>query len=217
MIDILLLRQLAVPGTALLVVAGAVLGGSMYLDDYAAQVQQQSAEVESALFSARRDIKELRGDSTFVADKLPEYHALRQKGFLDPQSRLQAASLLESLAIAHKINELKYEFRPEERHKINVPRADVEVVSSTMMLHLNALLDEDIFAFLDAVSQRLKGHVAIRGFRISRTDEELGGILKRVATGSRPSSVTAQLVLDWTTMIVRDPVRPGGAKPEASK
>lgn len=215
MIDILILRQLLVPGAALLVVVGLLTGGSMYLDDYAAQVQQQTAEVDAALFSLRRDIRELRGDSTFVADKMPEYHALRQKGFLEPQSRLQAAGLLESLALNHKINELKYEFRPEERHKLTVPRSEVEVVSTTMMLQLNALLDEDVFAFLEAVTQRLRGHVAIRGFRIGRTEEDLGGILKRVAAGTRPSSVTAQLVIDWTTMSVRDPSTPGGAKPEA--
>jgi hypothetical protein len=215
MIDALLLRQLLAPGLAFLLAVGAAVGGAMYLDDYAAQVQQETTAVDAALFSLRRDIRELRGDSTFVADKMPEYQALRQKGFLEPQSRMQAASLIESLALTHKINELKYEFRPEERHKLNVPRADVEVVSSTIMLQLNALLDEDIFAFLDAVTQRLKGHVAVRGFRIGRMEEDFGGILKRVSTGARPSTVTAQLVIDWTTMSVRDPASP--ARPEGAR
>ena len=217
MIDIVLLRQFMAPGLALLLTLATFIGGSMYLDDYGAQVQQEAAAAESALFSLRRDIRELRGDSTFVADKMPEYQALREKGFLEPQSRLQAAGLLESLAITHKINELKYEFRPEERHKLNVARADVEVVSSTILLQLNALLDEDIFGYLDAITQRLKGHVAIRGFKIGRMDDDMGSILKRVAAGTRPSNVTAQLVIDWTTMSVRDPVAPGAARPEAAK
>lgn len=214
--DILAFRQFLVPGIAALLVAGLFAGGSMYLDEYGTQVQQESAAADTALMALRRDIKELRGDTTFVADKMPQYQALREKGFLDPQSRLQAANLLESLALTHKINELRYEFRPEERIKLNLPRTDMDVVSSTIIVQLNALFDEEIFAFLEAVTKGLKGQVSIRAFRISRTDDGMETILKRVSSGSRPSSVSAHIIMDWASLGLRETVA-GAANPRVAK
>lgn len=198
-----LLRRIMVPGIGLILVLGMMIPLGLYLDGRDTDLSQERERITGEVASLRRQIRELRGDSSFVADNLPHYGTLLERGLLRKQNRLEASDRLERLALDLRINQLRYEFQAEERYQVSTTAAArLEVVSTPIAVQIDALLDREVFAFLNRVRDSLGGAVILRSLTLSRAALDPAAAAAALRRQERPSLVRASVTLDWVSFDV---------------
>lgn len=162
-----------------------VLGGLTYfLDDYNTGYTAETVEMNKQVEQKTDETKKLRAKYTKVqknADLYGEYLKQSQNGGLSVDRSVVAARLNEIAAkyyVIGKTTVSKTEELKDEKYKMPTS----VVVSSEVKLPFEALTDEDIYAFIQAIDQEMPGIVRFRKFTIKReskvTDQVINTIIK---------------------------------------
>jgi len=154
-----------------------------------------------------RELRSLNAQSQLLGNDLQalvrlraDYDALVADGFTRRPDRLQAALLIEELARKHQLGTATYAFQAEQPHPAGLRRGDLSVRSTAIALELRSVLDRSLFGFLADLSERLPGHLSWREVLVDRTRAIDPLVLVQMEEGERPSFLTAQLRLDWSTL-----------------
>jgi hypothetical protein len=116
-------------------------------------------DVQTKLSRAREEEQELR-------DKIGRFLALKERGYIGPERRLDWIETLSRLKTAHRIFKLDYEFAPQRPVDANVlpggaSAGGFEIMASQMKLQLQLLHEGELLVFL----ADLREAVQLTGFR----------------------------------------------------
>lgn len=215
-----LFKRLIVPGGMLIIAVVVFLPLLFYTRTRLANDTAQAQSLQAETMALTREIRNLRANSEMFQKKIPDYMAIKAKGILTPLSRLSATQAIKSLSVKYAINKISYEFGMEEKIRMNAPD-DMRVMLSTVPLTLNieALTDEDVFTFIEALRKQGEGFIAIRSLTLNRLSNDISEAVRSIMRGQRPTLIEARAIIDWSTIAAYPaanegtPREPGGGAP----
>ncbi|NJD33552.1 MAG: hypothetical protein FIA96_01700 [Betaproteobacteria bacterium] len=188
---------------AFLIAMCMVGGGAVWITE---QMKQASDRAFHEATAARKDIQaklaRARDEQEELTEKLNRFQALRTRGYIGPERRLDWVEAIARIKTARRISKLDYEFAPQRRVDASIlpggaTAGGFEIMSSQMRLQLHLLHEGDLLAFLADLRTDLRNSVqALVLVRSCAID--------RLATGSTDRGSKAQLkadcTLEWVTL-----------------
>lgn len=159
----------------------SVLAGFYYLETQKAHFSKVNGDHENL----RRQLKELEKDLAFANRYQKDLALLVEKGWFVPQSRLIAAVTIEQLSSI--LPHVRYTFEPE---KITKGEGNQTYKVTSLTFVIGALLDTDIYVFLQVLLEKFPGVLCPRELMLTRKD---------VTQEEEPTFVEGTLVLDWVS------------------
>lgn len=196
-----LFKRLIVPGGMMIIVLVVFLPLLFYTRTRLKNDTGTAQNLQAETLDLTREIRNLRANSEIFKQKIPDYMAIKTQGILTPLSRLTATQAIKSLSVKYAINKMSYEFGMEEKIRMNALE-DTRVMLSTVPLTLNieALTDEDVFTFIDALRKQGEGFITIRSLTLNRIGNDISEAIRSIMRGQRPTIIEARAVLDWSTI-----------------
>ena len=196
-----LFKRLIIPGGILILAITLFLPAVFYTRTRLADDARLSETLQAETMGLTREIRNLRENSQMFQEKIPDYMEIKARGVLTPLSRLSATQMIKSLSVKYAINKMSYEFGIEEKIRMNAPENMRVMLSSVpLTLSIEALTDEDIFNFLEALRQQGEGLVTFRALTLNRIGNDVSDAVRSILRGQRPTIIEARAVLDWTTI-----------------
>lgn len=200
----------------------ALLVVAIILGVWAGGREETRNEVRSEVDKLTAESVALQNKLTRAEKALPVYQTLlgTYKGIDIPLDRQQAKETIEAMRDEHFLGSLRISISPlqdmpETKYKNNY----VTGVKCTIMLGIEALSDEDVMAFLKAVTEKLPGSIKVTTMTLTRQALPTPDVVNIVAERGHPTFVRADVKLDWRGMksvpkpAAAAPVPPPGAKP----
>ncbi len=144
-------------------------------------------------------IKSLEDDLIFLRRHQKELEFLFEKGWFIPKNRLIAGDVLEKLR--GSLNNIQYTFEPET---IKCLEETYTFKSTKIVLEVRALLESDIYAFLNRVSDKFPGILTPQEIILTRGEELSEKTLLMLRQNKRPDFVRGKLVFEWFAMGTKD-------------
>ena len=142
--------------------------------------------------SLKNQVNALKNDVNFVKKHQEELDFLIEKGWFIPKNRLIAGEILEKLRVS--LNEIQYTFEPEiiqnleEEYPFKVTKIIIEV---------GALLESDIYEFLDTILEKFSGILRLHEFTLSHGEEVNKKNLSALRKNVCPNFVKGKLIFEW--------------------
>jgi hypothetical protein len=159
----------------------SVLAGFYYLETQKAHFLKMEEDYENL----HRQLKELEKDLAFVNRHQKDLALLVEKGWFVPKSRLIAAETIEQLS--SMLPHVRYTFEPE---KITKREGNQTYKVTLLTFVIEALLDTDIYAFLQVLLEKFPGVLCPRELMLMRKD---------MTQEEAPTFVEGTLVLEWVS------------------
>jgi len=147
-----------------------------------AAAQKESDDIEGKLKRVRREEAEIKLKSTV-------FNALKARGVIGEEQRLDWVDLLRSIRDRHRLIDLRYEIAPQ-RPLDAAPGSAFAFYASTMKVELKLLHEEDLTRLLDDLRQQARALILVRHCAVSR--------LPRGGEGS--AHLQAECQIDWITL-----------------
>lgn len=157
-------------------------------------MQNSSVRVRASLDVAAMELEKL-------AQSGDAYAKLLERGFLDPQDRLEASKLLDRLRKAYGLTSISYEIAPERTFDDPlVGNSGFTVASTTITITMDGLLDTDLIEFVRAVVDELPGQVRLVTLILERSSTPTDESLATLRDGRSVDLVTGEAVLEWRVL-----------------
>jgi hypothetical protein len=149
------------------------------------------SDIQTKLARAREEQAELR-------DKIGRFQALKARGYIGPEKRLDWIETIARIKAARRISKLEYDFAPQRPVDASVlpggaAAGGFEIVSSQMRLQLQVLHEGELLAFLAELRTTVQALVQIRACS-----------MERIAPAGQARGNTAQIkaacTLEWITL-----------------
>ncbi len=185
-------RPLIIFAVAILVTTGLMLVGFEY--EQAQEVKYQRAL--SSLRSTHADYRKLVNDLALIEQYRALYNDYKKSGLVGREHRLSWIESLETTNQALRLPRLAYNLEPQEGFLRPgfVERTGVSVRSSTMDLTLGLLHEEDLFALLEGLRQRIKNLFTVESCSLLRPGFSAG------ALNTKSANLQAKCRLRWMTI-----------------
>lgn len=184
---------------AFLVVMALVGGISVWTT---LQLKRSAEKTNREATVARKDIQtklaRARDEEQELRDKIVRFQALKTRGYIGPERRLDWVEAIARIKTARRIVKLDYEFAPQRPVDAGIlPGAAVaggfEIMASQMRLQIQVLHEGELLAFLAELRDTVSALLQVRSCAI-----------ERVAPGNVQRSNNAQLkaecTLEWITL-----------------
>ncbi len=156
-------------------------------------IKQASAarlEIQGKLSRARDEEQELR-------DKIGRFQALKDRGFIGEEKRLDWVEIIARIKAARRLSKLDYEFAPQRLVDASIlpggaSAGGYEIVSSQMKLRLNLLHEGELLDFLAELRNAVQAMVQVRSCIIEP-------ITDRAIRGNN-AQLKADCTLEWITL-----------------
>ena len=156
-------------------------------------IKQASAarlEIQGKLAQARDEEQELR-------DKIGRFQALKDRGFIGEEKRLDWVEIIARIKAARRLSKLDYEFAPQRLVDASIlpggaSAGGYEIVSSQMKLRLNLLHEGELLDFLAELRNAVQAMVQVRSCIIEP-------ITDRAIRGNN-AQLKADCTLEWITL-----------------
>ena len=188
---------------AFLVIMSLVGGGAVWTTE---QMKKSSNKALLDATAARKDIQaklaQARDEQQELTEKLNRFQALKARGSIGPERRLDWIDAIARIKAARRIFKLDYEFAPQKPVDPSIlpggaAAGGFEIMSSQMRLHMQLLHEGELLAFLSDLTTELRSSVEALVLVRSCTTE-------RLAPGSTDRGSKAQLkadcTLEWITL-----------------
>jgi hypothetical protein len=188
---------------AFLVIMSLVGGGAVWTTE---QMKKSSNKALLDATAARKDIQaklaQARDEQQELTEKLNRFQALKARGYIGPERRLDWIDAIARIKAARRIFKLDYEFAPQKPVDPSIlpggaAAGGFEIMSSQMRLHMQLLHEGELLAFLSDLTTELRSSVEALVLVRSCTTE-------RLAPGSTDRGSKAQLkadcTLEWITL-----------------
>lgn len=180
---------------ACLLISGAAIGVTLTLKKQAEQAYGAAVaaekEIETKISLARSEEQELR-------DKIARFQALKSRGIIGAEQRLDWIETISRLKTARRIFQLDYEFAPQRPVDgailpSGAAAGGLEIMASQMRLHMQLLHEGDLLGFLDDLRASVPALIQVRACTIER------GVRNPAERGASPQ-LTAECTLEWITL-----------------
>jgi hypothetical protein len=167
--------------------------------------QELKAAAEKSLLEATNERRSLQGkllrareEEQELRDKIGRFHALKERGYVGAEKRLDWIETIARIKAARRIFKLDFEFAPQRPADSAIlpggaAAGGFEVMASQMKLQLQLLHEGELLGFLAELRESVQAVVQVRSCAI-----------ERVAPGNSERGKNVQLkadcVLEWITL-----------------
>ncbi len=157
-------------------------------------VQETTAarrDIQSKLARAREEEQELR-------DKIGRFQALKARGYIGPEQRLDWIETLARIKTSRRIFRLDYEFAPQRPVDAAIlpggaAAGGFEIMASQMKLQMQLLHEGELLAFLAELRESVQALIQVRSCTIDRLPASN-------ADRGRNAQLKADCTLEWITL-----------------
>lgn len=157
-------------------------------------VQEATAarrDIQSKLARAREEEQELR-------DKIGRFQALKARGYIGPEQRLDWIETLARIKTSRRIFRLDYEFAPQRPVDAAIlpggaAAGGFEIMASQMKLQMQLLHEGELLAFLAELRESVQALIQVRSCTIDRLPASN-------ADRGRNAQLKADCTLEWITL-----------------
>lgn len=152
------------------------------------------SEIQTKLARAREEQAELR-------DKISRFQALKSRGYIGAEQRLDWIEAIARIKTARRIGKLDYEFAPQRPADAAVlpggaSAGGFEIMSSQMRMQAHLLHEGELLAFLDDLRNAVQALIQVRSCSMERITRSGDRAADRVGG----SQVKAECTLEWITL-----------------
>ena len=157
---------------------------------------RQANSAFAAAQSERNDydgkLKRVRGEEHEIREKAAMFNALKARGVIGEEQRLEWVELLKEIRERHRLIELRYEITPQ--HPLEkTPAGNLALYSSTMKLQLSLLHEEDLIRLLDDLRREARALIQVRRCDVAR-------IPRSGPENTLQGFLQAECLIDWVTV-----------------
>lgn len=166
------------------------------------QMEEGSEQAFREALAARNDIRarlaRARDEQTELRDKIGRYQAIRARGLIGPEQRLDWVEAIARIKATRSIGKLDYDFSPQRPVDAAIlpggaAAGGFEMMSSQMRLHAELLHEGELLVFLEDIRNAVNALVQVRSCS-----------MERIAPGATSRAGNAQLkadcTLEWITL-----------------
>ncbi len=184
---------------AFLIIMSLVGGSAVWTTE---QMKKSSNKALQETSAAHKDIQtklaRARQEQQELTEKLNRFQALKTRGYIGPERRLDWVEAIARIKTAHRIFKLDYEFAPQRRLDASIlpggaAAGGFEFMSSQMRLQIHLLHEGELLAFLADLRDSVGALVLVRSCAIDRLAP---GTTDR---GSK-AQLKAECALEWITL-----------------
>lgn len=142
----------------------------------------------------------LEGDISFLRRHESELQFLKEKGWMIPKNRLLAQEVFEKAS--ESFGKTDFSFEPEQ----SLLKGNAYSYKITKIIwSCEAILDSDIFIFLENIFRDFPGILTLHEITLSRGDALTENSLLALNQGTSPPFVLGNIIFEWTAMERSDP------------
>jgi len=172
---------------AALLVGGALVIATLYIEHNEAQTHQQA---QSRLRAARLQVENLRRDEQNFSTYRNAYQILAEKGLFAQAQRLAWIDYMNRLSDRGKVQSVSYEIGVEKPLPIATPETkNIDVLASRIQLKMGFLHEEDLVSTLDDLRHSNTGFYRIDNCAVRRTESNLATTVAE--------NLSADCILQW--------------------
>lgn len=184
---------------AFLVIMATLGAGAVWS---ALQLKKSSEKSFKTATAARSDINtklaRAREEQAELHDKINRFQALKARGYIGPEQRLDWIEALARIKATRRIAKLDYEFAPQRPVDAAIlpggaSAGGFEIMSSPMRLQANLLHEGELLTLLDDIRNAVQAMIQIRSCSMER-------ITPVVAGRAGGSQLRAECALEWITL-----------------
>jgi len=188
---------------AFLIVMSLIGGGTVWMTE---QMKKSSNRALLETTAKRKDIQaklaRARDEQQELTEKLNRFQALRDRGYIGPERRLDWVEAIARIKTAHRILKLEYDFAPQRQVDAGIlpgggSVGGFDIMSSQMRLQIFLLHEGELLNFLADLRGDLRSTVQalvhVRSCAIERltpNDAERGS----------KAQLKAECILEWITL-----------------
>jgi len=187
---------------AMLVMVAIGAGAVLFSRDSVRQANSAFAAAQSDRNDIDGKLKRVRSEEHEIREKAALFNALKARGVIGEEQRLEWVELLKEIRERHRLIELRYEIAPQQPLE-KTPTGSLTLYASTMKLQLSLLHEEDLIRLLDDLRRQAHALVQTRRCDVSR-------IPHRGAENTLQGFLQAECLIDWVTLHEPDKGKGGG-------
>ena len=148
-------------------------------------------EIRTRLSRARDEQAELR-------DKIGRFQALKERGYIGLEKRLDWVEALARIKVAKRIHRLEYEFAPQKSvDTLTLPEGPnagaFEIMPSQMKLQVQFLHEGELLSLIDEIRGAVQALIQLRSCTMDRMPVQMN-------ERNNPAQLKAECVLEWITL-----------------
>ncbi len=184
---------------AFLVVMALIGGGSVWSTLQLKQISERAArEAATARKNIQTKLARASDEQQELRDKIVRFQALKAKGYVGPEQRLDWIETIARIKAARRIFKLDYELaaqRPVDAGILpgGASAGGFQIMSSQMRLELQLLHEGELLAFLAELRNAVQALVQVRSCTIERLAPD------NTDRGSK-AQLKAECLLEWITL-----------------
>jgi len=187
---------------AMLVMVAIGAGTVVFSRHSVSQANSAFAAAQSERNEMDGKLKRVRSEEHEIREKAALFNALKARGVIGEEQRLEWVELLKEIRERHRLIELRYEIAPQQSLE-KTPTGTLILYASTMKLQLSLLHEEDLTRLLDDLRRQARALVQIRRCDVSRIPRSGG-------ENTLQGLLQAECLIDWITLREPDKNKGGG-------
>lgn len=160
--------------------------------------ERANKEANAARIDIRAKLSRARDEQAELRDKITRFQALKERGFIGPEQRLDWVEAIARIKLARRIYNLEYDFAPQRPADTAIlpggPRAgSFDVMASHMRMQVQFLHEGELLALIEDIRNSVRALIQVRSCDIERAP---------AGTGDRnnPAPLKAECSLEWITL-----------------
>jgi len=184
---------------AFLVIMAVVGGISVWT---ALQLKGGAEKTHREATAARKDIQtklaRARDEEQELRDKIVRFQALKDRGYIGPEQRLDWVEAIARIKTARRISKLDFEFAPQRTVDASIlpggaSAGGFDIMASQMRLQIQVLHEGELLAFLADLRNTVQALLQVRSCAIERI--ALNGTQR-----ANNAQLKAECKLEWITL-----------------
>jgi hypothetical protein len=166
--------------------------------------QRESSQVKSKVNGLRNDINRLQVEFSQIEEQRAEFETLRTRGFFNNQDRSQIDQIFKDLQTQSKVVSASVKVESGAlQDNPEAMKAKHKILSSKIMIDIQALEEADIYRYLTLLKTALPGEVTFQSYKVSRDNDVNEAVLRAIASSQETNLflVGARLEVLWRTMV----------------
>lgn len=184
---------------AMLVIMAAAGGGALWSTQ---QLKKSSEKAFKEAVAARADIQtrlaRARDEQAELRDKIGRFEALKARGYIGPERRLDWIEAIARIKAARRISKLDFDFAPQRPVEAGLlpggaAAGGFQIMASRMQLQVHLLHEGELLVLLQDIRNAVQALIQVRSCSIDR-------IAPGAATRGSNAQLKAECTLEWITL-----------------
>lgn len=166
------------------------------------EMQKTSERAFRDATAARNDIRaklaRAREEQAELTDKIGRFQALKDKGYIGPEQRLDWVETLARIKAARRIARMEYDFSPQQPADSSVlpggaGAGTYDIMASRMRLQVHLLHEGELLALIADIRNSVRALIQIQSCNLDR-------ITNPSSERGNPDHIKAECILQWITL-----------------